>query len=193
VSRRLALLDQVPESILQAISTGKLSLWSAMRVVAPMARAIPVHAECLLQHLLKNPFSTRELRHFYDHYQRSNRQERLTMVNDPALFFKAQKLSVIEKQVATLQAGPEGQWRSQLRLMISAATQLKNLVPRVFTPRQETDEREELVNAFNEAKTHFNLLTETVRNLTDVNKRPPSNNYKFEPKREQSSKHQSVA
>src|ERR1700733_1009386 len=53
VSRRLSLLTQLPESILNAILEGKLSAWSATRVLAPLARANFAHAEFLLQHVLK--------------------------------------------------------------------------------------------------------------------------------------------
>ena len=53
VSRRLSLLAQMPESIQQAMMTGKISLWSAVRILAPMARAIPEHGERLLQYMMK--------------------------------------------------------------------------------------------------------------------------------------------
>ena len=107
VGRRLLLLTQLPDSILHAVTQGKLSLWSATRVMAPMARAMPSHAEALLQYALKQPLSTREFRYFYDYYQKSNHHQRSNMINDPDLFFKAQKLLAVEKQSRELQAGPE--------------------------------------------------------------------------------------
>lgn len=165
VSRRLALVEHLPESILQSLVRGKISLWSATRVLAPMARAIPEHAELLLQHLTNHAFSTRELHCFYEHYQQSNRQERLRMVTEPNLFFKAQTLLATEKQTTALQAGPEGQWCSQLHLVMKITTQLKRLAPSVLTAYQDTHEREALMSVLNEAAAQFTVLTETVRNL----------------------------
>ncbi len=39
VSRRLALLDSLPEGIIEAVRSGHISTWSANRIPVPMARA----------------------------------------------------------------------------------------------------------------------------------------------------------
>ncbi len=44
ISRRLSLVEYLPESILESLSKGSLSLWTGVRILAPMARAIPKHA-----------------------------------------------------------------------------------------------------------------------------------------------------
>ena len=49
ICRRLSLVDALSDSLLNAIIAGKLSLWSATRILAPMARAIPADAEKILQ------------------------------------------------------------------------------------------------------------------------------------------------
>ena len=65
VSRRLSLLAQMPESIQQAMMTGKISLWSAVRILSTDgASTIPEHGERLLQYMMKYPLSTRELNFF---------------------------------------------------------------------------------------------------------------------------------
>lgn len=48
VSRRLQLLSGLPDAALAAVRGGQLSSWAANRVVAPLARANPEHAERLL-------------------------------------------------------------------------------------------------------------------------------------------------
>ena len=190
VSRRLSLLEHLPDPILDALMKGKLSIWSATRIFAPMARAIPMHAEFLLQHTLKQPLSTRELQLFYDHYQSSNQQQRSQMVNDPDLFFKAQKLLAIEKKASVLQAGPEGKWSSQLRLTRHTLASLIPLVATLFTPHQERQKQIELIHVFNEAKIQFDLLTETMRRLTYAYEGYTTDNYQSASKGPQSSHHQ---
>lgn len=184
VNRRLALLDNLSEPILQAITREKLSVWSATRIVAPLARANVIHGKCLLSYLLENFISTRDLKFFYDHYQRSNHQQRSNMVNDPGLFFKAQKLLAVEKQTKTLQAGPEGKWHSQLSFVRHTLASLIPLASHLFAPHPETHERIELINALHSVQTQFDLLTETVRGFVDVNKRHAADNYQSASKRE---------
>ena len=193
VSRRLSLLEQMPESIQQAMMAGKLSLWSATRVMAPLARANTPHGECLLQYLLKHPLSTRELQFFYDHYQQSNHPQRSSMVNAPDLFFKAQKLHVVEKQAKELQAGPIGKWQSQLRLIRHTLVPLIPLASTVFIPRQDMTERRPLLDLLHAAKTQFDLLTETVEGLLHAYERHETNHYQPASAGSQSSHHQSTA
>ncbi|EFK07904.1 conserved hypothetical protein, partial [delta proteobacterium NaphS2] len=73
VKRRLDLVEALPENILKAVISGTLSTWSASRVMAPLARANIKDAQKLMAHLENEPLSTRELAHFYEHYQKSNR------------------------------------------------------------------------------------------------------------------------
>lgn len=193
VSRRLSLLEQMPESIQQAIMTGKLSLWVATRLIVPLARANTSHAECLLEYLLKHSLSTRELQFFYDHYQQSNHLQRSQMANDPDLFFKAQKLLLIEKQTKALQAGPIGQWQSKLHLVRSMLAQLNKLASNVFFPRQEATERRQLLELLHSTQTQFNVLTETVRSLLDAYERHAADHHQSASKGSQPSHHQSTA
>jgi ParB family transcriptional regulator, chromosome partitioning protein len=193
VCRRLSLLNELPESILSAITQGKLSLWSATRILAPMARAIPPHAELLLQYLIKNPLSTREMKNFYTHYQQSTKAQRINMVSEPDLFFKAQKLMANEKQAHRLRVGPEGKWQSQLNYVQKILITLLPLAPQVFTAQQEMHERHALLDALKKTQNQLQLVTETVGRLTDADERFTADHYQFAPKREQLPSHQPTA
>jgi ParB/RepB/Spo0J family partition protein len=132
VCRRLSLVDHLPHSILKALSEGSISLWVSERVLAPMARAIPDHAQRLLEHLLKHVYTTREIQFFYGHYQKANQQTRTRMLEEPELFFKAQRLLTMENQATTLRKGPEGKWRSQCQVLVTTLLALNELAPNVF-------------------------------------------------------------
>lgn len=182
ISRRVSLLDGLTEPMREAIISGKLSLWNATRVLVPMARAIPAHAELLLQYLLKQQISTRMLDHFYQHYQQSNQQQRFKMVSDLDLFFKAQASLANEKRAQKLQAGPEGQWCSQLRSVKHTLTSLIPLAAQVLTPVSDSPEYNEVIKVFNDAKTEFDILTDTIRRLTDAHQRHPTDRDQLEAK-----------
>jgi ParB family chromosome partitioning protein len=168
ISRRLALIDHLPEPIIKAILSGKLSPWVAQRVLVPVARATPMHAELLLSYFIKNEISTREAQLFYNHYQRSNRQQRFNMVNNPELFFKAQKLMEAEQKAKELRVGPEGTWHTQYKLAISALVQLAQTAPQILFPNQALAEREQYLNEFQQIKIQFTFLSNAIQGISNV-------------------------
>lgn len=137
VSRRLSLLTEISDQCMQSITQGVISVWAAHRVLVPMARAIPAHADHLLQYLSKQSHSTRELSDFFKHYQKSNHTTREKMVNDPDLFFKAQKSAQNDKKARWLKAGPEGQWQWILANISDQIKRLQKLSPELFYERQD--------------------------------------------------------
>jgi transposase len=109
VNRRLQLLSALPDAALAAVRDGRLSTWSASRVIAPLARASAQHAERLLAALLSAPISTRELRQWFEHYQKARRSVRVRMVDHPQLFLQAINESSEQEISDRLRDGPEGE------------------------------------------------------------------------------------
>lgn len=108
VCRRLQLLTGLPDSVLAAVREGALSSWAATRVVGPLARANAEHADRLLQNLRAAPLSTRELRCWFEHYQRANHATRERLISHPRLFLEALHAKDAQRAVEHLRAGPEG-------------------------------------------------------------------------------------
>jgi ParB/RepB/Spo0J family partition protein len=61
VSRRLMLIEQLPEAVLEAVRAGGLSSWTASRVLVPLARANPQHAQGLVAALKDRQLTSRQL------------------------------------------------------------------------------------------------------------------------------------
>jgi ParB-like chromosome segregation protein Spo0J len=57
VSRRLTLVEDLPEAVFAAVCAGELSTWAAVRVLAPLARANTEQAQTLLAALQREPLS----------------------------------------------------------------------------------------------------------------------------------------
>jgi ParB family transcriptional regulator, chromosome partitioning protein len=91
VTRRLQLLCALPDLALDAVRTGQLSSWAATRIIAPLARANAEHADRLVMALSEAPLSTRELRRWFEHYERASRTTRERLVTHPHLFSQAQR------------------------------------------------------------------------------------------------------
>jgi hypothetical protein len=168
VSRRLSLLDALPEEILELIQKGQISTWSATRVLVPMARAMPDHAKRLTETLLKEPLSTRALSEFFRHYQKANRAQREKMVHKPLLFLKALHHREEEGKARLLKDGPEGKWLRDLKAIAHILRRLQKELPTVIYPGQSNHDRRSLLVAFEETKGLMLALDQKIRRTDDI-------------------------
>jgi len=158
VSRRLSLFKDLPDDLLEQVCQGKLSLWAATRILAPLARANSDHARTLLAGLEQQPLSTRELKQLYDHYQQSSRAQRERMVDNPGLFLKALQSKQELTDDKRLAAGPEGLWCHDLTVIGKILHRLLRQVPTLFTVQQEAIEKQCLQQAFAQIKGPYQRL-----------------------------------
>jgi len=114
VNRRLQLVSGLPDILFGAVREGTLSTWAATRVMAPLARANGEHAQLLLEGLKREGLSTRELRQWFEHYQRSPRLVRERLVQSPRLFIEALRAADEQRADAQLRAGPDGSCAREL-------------------------------------------------------------------------------
>jgi len=163
VSRRLGLVQDLPEALFAAICQGELSTWAATRVLAPLARANNAHAQTLLSALQSEPLSTRELAIWYRHYRKANRPKRERMVSQPHLFCQALQAQAREQEDKALSAGPQGAWLAQLRRIAQRLRGLHQQAPLVFAGVPET---RPLQQAWAEIKILFQGLDDTLARYT---------------------------
>ncbi len=162
VKRRLDLVRELPEEILVAVSTGAVSMWSATRILVPLARANSVHALKLTAHLKKSVMSTRDLQHFFNIYKKSNHRVRSRMIDGPSLFSKAVKNKHAEQRTQALVDGVEGRWLKDIVSVCSALKNLNQSHGRAIYPGQRPSIRKKLLDALNEAYTLLTHLHEEV-------------------------------
>lgn len=163
VSRRISFLTLLPDEILAAVRDGRISSWSAHRVLAPLARANAEHAAKLADNLKKESLSTRDLVLFFDHYKKANRSMRQNMVDQPHLFLKALEAATSKKQAKVLSDGPEGRWVQEIKTAGSILTRLINQVPVVLYAGQSQTEQSRLLTAFDKTRELMTMLEKTVR------------------------------
>jgi len=163
VCRRLSLLSALPEQALDSVRKGHLSPWAAGRVLAPLARANPDHAQTLLEALQREPLSSRELHAWYQHYRKAHRLKRERMLSEPRLFCQALQAQAQQQQDKVLRAGPEGAWLGELRELTQRLRRLHQQLPRVFAGAAQT---QPLPRAWVEMKTVFQDLDQTLARYT---------------------------
>lgn len=166
VTRRLAMIEALPQVAVDAVRAGELSCWGASRVVVPLARANHQHAEALVTAIKRHPVTSRQLLSFWQHYQSANRNLRQKMVDEPVLFFKSLAAKATERKEQQTRQGPEGRWCRDMRTAGHILTRLDKMAPQVFYPDQTTLERRTLLTAANHTHTIFEKLTHTIEGLT---------------------------
>ena len=114
VQRRLVLLGALPQELVQAVRSARISSWAASRILAPLARAHSEHARALLASLDAHPLSTRQLNTWFQHYQGASHTQRVRMVEHPRLLIQ----SLIEREhegaAKALREGPERELTHEL-------------------------------------------------------------------------------
>ena len=169
VSRRLALLETLPEQLLQSVQRGRISSWAATRVLTPMARANCDHATRLADSLMKHRFSTRQLFIFFKHYQRSNRKVRENMINEPLLFIKTIQSQKDHRDSQQLAQGPEGQWTKQLHMISHMIQTLMRTTDNVIYAGQSRLDRRNLLTVFNDVDQIWHKLKNHIeRRIDDI-------------------------
>jgi len=161
VNRRLTLLSALPEAAVAAVREGRLSSWSAARVIAPLARANSAHADRLLHAQEQASLSTRDLGEWFEHYQKAKRSVRERMLDHPRLFLQALKERAEETGSERLRVGPEGECEADL-------WRIKELICRVrkrlgmLTPLSQ-----ELVMALTCAQVNFEGLQDDIKRYSE--------------------------
>jgi len=156
VCRRLQLLAGLPESVLGAVREGVLSTWVATRVVGPLARANAEHAERLLASVRDKPLSTREMKCWFDEYQRASHATRERLIAHPQLFITALAQKREARALERLRAGPEGECAADMRALEAISVRLRKRLPSL--------EEESLPAALTSALTHLRSTLEVLLN-----------------------------
>jgi ParB family transcriptional regulator, chromosome partitioning protein len=167
VTRRLSLIDGLPDEVLKTVSTGHVSTYAATRILVPLARANRGHAEKLVAHLAHSPLSTRELSELFKHYEASNKQIRERMISDPSLFLKVRKSREDKTSVEALQQGPEGAWVKDWEIIKSVTRRLTRLLPTVIYPGQDKDERIRLLRAFRDIRVMMDEIEKKISQIEE--------------------------
>ncbi len=89
ISRRLGLIDVLPESVQQAVRDGRLSPQAAMKSLVPLARANREACTQLVDRLADAPVSVRDLDRLVRSWRRADDSVRARILEHPRLYLRA--------------------------------------------------------------------------------------------------------
>jgi len=165
ISRRLLLLESLDDELRKHVRQGRISIWSATRVLAPLARANEKHASQLMRRLIAQPLTTRELTDWFKNYQKSNKKIRTAMVENPHMVLKALNVRSEALKAATIKKGPEGRWVKDIKIVTRMVKRLSEDIDMVFYENQSDSDRRLLQTAFDAGVLAFNELMEKIRRI----------------------------
>jgi ParB family transcriptional regulator, chromosome partitioning protein len=91
VSRRLALVELLPETIQQQVREGKIAAQVAMKFLVPVARQSLEDCQRMAAIFAEHHCDSREAAQLYGAWRRGSAAIRKRILDDPALFFKTQR------------------------------------------------------------------------------------------------------
>ena len=91
VSRRLALVEVLPEAIQQQVREGKIPAQAALKFLVPVARQSLEDCQPMAAIFAQHHCDTREAGQLYGAWRRGSPVIRKRILDDPELFFKAQR------------------------------------------------------------------------------------------------------
>jgi ParB/RepB/Spo0J family partition protein len=89
ISRRLALVRALPESIQAAVRRGQIPAQAAMKFLVPLSRAKPGDGTTLVEHLGGQRISVRQMETLYLGWKRGDGEQRRRLIESPWLYLKA--------------------------------------------------------------------------------------------------------
>ena len=93
VSRRLALVEQLPEAVQQRVRTGEISAHVAMKYLVPVARGNAGECQRMADAFAKHRFSSRQAGELYAAWRNASPAIRQRILDSPELFLKAHQQS----------------------------------------------------------------------------------------------------
>jgi ParB family chromosome partitioning protein len=124
VSRRLALVRVLPESVQEAVRSGHIAAHAAMRHLAPLARAKPQQCAEIAAAVARHRLSSRETGELVRLVGRTDRAERRRLLVDPRLALRASR-TLIQEERPRATVG----WLRDLAALAPALDRLRDGLP----------------------------------------------------------------
>jgi ParB family chromosome partitioning protein len=135
VSRRLALVELLPEAIQQQVREGMLGAQLAMKYLVPMARVKVEDCERMSAAFVKHRCDTRQAGQLYAAWRDGTRAVRERILTEPELFLKTQRQPPAAKPAAVEQV--ERDLEMALAILHRAGRRLAEALPEMNGPQQK--------------------------------------------------------
>ena len=135
VSRRLALVELLPEAVQRQVREGSLSAQIALKYLVPMARVSAEDCGSMAAAFVKHRCDTRQAAQLYTAWREGSRVVRERILTEPELFLKTQRQTPFTKPAAFEQV--ERDLEMALAVLRRAGRRLTEALPEMNAAQQE--------------------------------------------------------
>ena len=156
VSRRLALVELLPEAVQRHVRDGSVTAQIAMKYLVPVARVSAEDCERMAAAFVKHRCDTRQAAQLYTAWREGSRVVRERILAEPELFLKTQRQQPqVEKPAAAEQVGRD--LEMALAILRRAGRRLNEALPEMNAAQQEQSQRE-----IESARRELNRMAERI-------------------------------
>jgi hypothetical protein len=155
VSRRLALVELLPEPVQLHVREGTLSAQIAMKYLVPIARVGADDCERMAAAFVKHRCDTRQATQLYTAWREGSRVVRERILAEPELFLKTQRQPPVAKPAAVEQV--ERDLEMALAILRRAGRRLAEALPEM-----NGAQREQTQNHIESARRELNRMAERI-------------------------------
>lgn len=168
VSRRLALVQELPDSVQEQVRRGQVPAHAAMKYLVPMARAHRADCLRLAEAIAQYQFTNAQVAELYAAWREGRPALRERLLEEPELFLRARR-ELQEPPVAL--PGTEALLRD-LELMAALARRAQKQWRQIATP-VDPEERANLSRCLQQARADLDRLSQDIhKENTDVDCQP---------------------
>jgi len=135
VSRRLALVELLPEAVQRQVREGNITAQIAMKYLVPVARISSEDCERMAAAFVKHRCDTRQAAQLYAAWREGSRVVRERILAEPELFLKTQRQAPFTKPAAVEQV--ERELEMALAVLRRAGRRLTEALPEMNAAQQE--------------------------------------------------------
>ena len=139
VSRRLALVELLPEAIQQQVREGALRAELAMKYLVPVARVNLEHCQRMAAAFVQHRCDTRQAGQLYAAWREGSRVVRERILAEPELFLKTQRQPPATRPAA---AGLDRELEMAVAILHRASRRLAEALPEMDRRQQEQAQRQ---------------------------------------------------
>lgn len=164
VSKRLALVEELPDWMAEEVASGRLGAHAAANFLVPLTRVNAEDGRRLVEKLRGLALSNRQLGELYACYRASPAAVRRRIVDDPALFLKARSAA---KEARSEDGLDEKQQRcvKNLDLIGNVSLGLARSLPEALNYDTPWRARKRLVEVWTASREHFGMLAAVAARL----------------------------
>ena len=170
VSRRLALVRELPDSVQERVRRGDIVAHAAVKYLVPLARANKAACEALVEAIAPARLASRDVERLYVAWRDGTTRTRQRLIEAPLVFLKAIKEA---ENGPVTEPGPGQRLLNDLELLGGVARRVHKQVREGTVARLIPGEREEIVGCFRQSVVEVERLAKRLdKELEDAGREP---------------------